>query len=148
MNKTLSADRDHPQGPEPRLKPPGFGQDCAVGDKLQLRCLAKAIGEYLYARRGAREMWAICQQVVKTNPGLGRKAIMVRVGMQWLGVREADSAALLEQAQDSFGEWPSHHEITFRNFVVYLLVTEYLRTRCATGTQLDLQRLVAKWVPE
>ncbi len=67
--------------------------------------------------------------------------------MLWCGVSQQEADVLLQRAQESFGEWPSHHDITFRNFAVYLLVTKYLRTRCATGTQLDLQRIVAKWIP-
>ncbi len=133
---------------EPRVKPPGFGKDCTVGDKLQLRCLRKAIGEYFFARKGAREMVAFRRQLLRSNPTLSRQALLVRVDMLWAGMSEGESRALLQQAQESFGEWPSHHEITFKNFVVFVLVSTYLRTRCATGTQPDLQRLVAKWIPD
>lgn len=73
---------------------------------------------------------------------------MVRVAMLWSGASETQSVSLLQQAQESFGEWPSHHEVTFRNLAVYLLATKYLQTRCATGTQLDFQRLVTKWIPD
>lgn len=136
-----------PTQPQPRLKPPGFGQDCTVGDKLRLRCLRKAVGEYFYARRSARELVALRRQLLRSSPDLNRREVMIRIGMLWCGVSEAESESRLLAAQESFGEWPSHHDITFRNFAVYLIVIRYLRTRCATGTQLDLQRLVAKWIP-
>jgi len=136
-----------PTEPEPRLKPPGFGQDCTVGDKLRLQCLWMAIGEYFYARQGARQMVALRSQLLQSSPDLSRRDVMIRVGMLWYGVSETESEDLLQAAQESFGEWPSHHDITFRNFAVYLLVIRYLKTRCASGTQLDLQRVVAKWIP-
>lgn len=148
MSDPLTAEGNISQDPKPRLKPPAFGQDCTVGDRVRLRCLRKALGEYVFARKGTRKLVAFRRQLLISSPELSRSAVMVRVGMLWSGVSEAEAKALLLSAQESFGEWPSHHAITFRNFVVYLLVTRYLQTRCATGTQLDLQRLVAKWIPD
>ncbi len=148
MSQGRSAGTDVPLQAGPRATATGFGQDCTVGEKLQLRCFWQAVGEYLYARRGARQMLALRHQLIKSNPELGRADVMVRIAIIWFGTTEAESRELLQRAQDSFGEWPSSHEMSFRNFVVYLLVTKYLQIKCSSGTQLDFPRLVAKWIPD
>ena len=71
MNMSDANRNDLPLQPEPRLTPSGFGRDCTVGDKLQLRCLRKAVGEYFFARRGARQMLEIGRNLLQSSPRFG-----------------------------------------------------------------------------
>lgn len=132
--------------PRPQLAPAAFGRDCTVGDRLQVKCLWRAVGEYFYARRGARRLLALRRQVLLAAPALDRRELMVRVAIGWAAISRPDAVSLVKSVQVTFGEWPSPRECTFRDFAVYLLVTDYLRTRCATGTQIDMQHVVAKWI--
>lgn len=130
--------------PQQRLAPPAFGRDCTVGDRLQLKCLWRAIDEYFYARRGARRLQTLRQKVLIAAPALDRREVMVRVAMRWAAISQSDAESLVQSVQETFGEWPRPRECSFRDFAVYLLVTDYLRTHCATGTQINMQHVVAK----
>jgi hypothetical protein len=135
------------RGSRPRMTPPAFGRDCTVGDRLQLRCLWRAIGEYLYARRGARQLETLRSQMLHSDPTLERRELMIRVAMQWETIPRQDAVVLVHTVQETLGEWPSHRECTFRDLAVYLLVSDFLRSRCTTGTQIDMQRVITKWIP-
>lgn len=146
-SKSSSSTKDPPAGSGPRLTPPAFGRDCTVGDRLQLRCLWRAVGEYMYARHGARRLRVLRRNILHEHPDATRREVMILAAMQWSGIERPQAEALVRGAQDTFTEWPTRSHTSFQHFAIYLLVSEYLRTRCAMGTQVDMQRIIAKHLP-
>lgn len=81
------------------------------------------------------------------SPDTSRDDLLAGVAMSWSGASRSTAEVLLQSARDTFAEWPVHRELSFRDLAVYLAVEQYLRVRCSKGTQINMQRVIGKLIP-
>lgn len=103
-----------------------------------------------HAARISRQMMRLYRKVAADHPG-ARKAELYRYVMAArLGGTLTAADAVLEQAAQSFAEWPVARALTFRDVVHYVAVSDYLASYddVAQWTRDNLGRKVASLVPD
>lgn len=100
-----------------------------------------------YALHKSREALGLYLRVQRERPDLrGRdlyREIVTRRGQQTTGADDN----VLERSEQSFCTWPTRRELSFRDVVHYLVVSEYLRLRSGFGIQINMGAVVARVIP-
>lgn len=109
--------------------------------------LAPRTAERRYALHKSREALSLYLRVQQERPDLrGRdlyREIVARRGQQTAGADDS----VLDRSEQSFCTWPVPRELSFRDVVHYLVVTEYLRLKSGFGVQIDMGAVVARVIP-
>ena len=104
--------------------------------------------EARYAAQVSRELLKLYWIVMASHPGLERRETYQKVVMARTGADMDDAAAVLMRAEQSFAHWPTERDLTFRDVVHYLAVSEYLAVDDRMATRIDMGRLVAGRIPQ
>lgn len=102
-----------------------------------------------HATRVSKEMLRLYASIAATHPGLAKIEIYRQV-VAARTLRPLSAAdEVLSHAEESFATWPVPRNLTFRDVVHYLAVSEYLASADgAPWTRQNLGRVVADLVPD
>lgn len=104
--------------------------------------------EWLFARRVCREALAAYHAVRRTEPKLHGDALYAAVIAQRTRLDGNAARHLLELAHASREDWGNERPASFRDIVMYMIVTEYLgRRQGVRGMSIDLAALLDRRLP-
>lgn len=112
------------------------------------RSIVRGWRERRYAAWVTRALLKVYRDTAAMYPGVHRRALYGLVVIRYLGCTDLAAEEVLEGAEQSLAIWPVERELTFRDVVHYLAVTEYLSSdKALIGTQESFARVVALRVP-
>lgn len=95
------------------------------------------------------QMLARFDTIAKAYPGGARKDLYRQLIMDRVGCDAAAAGRAVDQAADSFTQWPRPRPLTLRDVVHFMAVVEYLADHpAAAGMLSDVDGLVAERIPE
>ena len=103
--------------------------------------------EQRYALKTSRALLRLYEEARSTDPTLRGRALYLQVVRSHLGEQEKDAEDILNGAEQSYASWPVPRDLTFRDVVHYIVVTEYLAVKGAGYTQGQLYRTIIREVP-
>lgn len=104
--------------------------------------------ERRFARRVSKELLTLYRVVAAKYAALhGRELYRLVVTLRTRGNLES-ADALIDHAEDSFAEWPVRRDVTFRDVVHYIAVSEFLASHGdAPWVHANFRREVASRIP-
>jgi len=102
------------------------------------------------AAKTSRELLKVYNSVRAARPELRKRELYREVVMKHLSGTLAAADAVLARATESFASWPVERELTFRDVVHYLAVSDYLASNNvdAAWTRENLGRVVASLIED
>jgi hypothetical protein len=117
--------------------------------KVQLRENWQLLREWLFARRVSGEALAAYDTVRRRNPALAGDALYEAVIAQRTKLDPEGARRLLARAHASRLDWDNERPATFRDVVMFMIVTEYLaRSRGVQGMTMDLVGYLERRMPQ
>jgi hypothetical protein len=117
--------------------------------RVQLRENWQLLGEWLFARRVCGEALAAYQSVRRQDPGLAGDSLYKAVISRRMRLDEEGARHLLMRAHASRADWENERPASFRDVVLFMIVTEYLaRSRGVQGMTMDLASYLDRRLPE
>lgn len=107
--------------------------------KVQLRENWQLLREWLFARRVSGEALSAYDAVRRRDPALAGDALYAAVIAERTKLDAEGARHLLARAHASRLDWDNERPATFRDVVMFMIVTEYLaRSRGVQGMTMDL----------
>lgn len=101
------------------------------------------------AARASRELLATYRRIVARFPGLGDREHYRILIMSRTGCDASTADGILEDASESFAQWPVRRDITLCDVVHYLSVAEFLAAHSGEHwMHADIRHVVADCIPE
>ena len=104
--------------------------------------------ERRFAGRHCRVLLRLHRRVARRHPGLRGPELYRHIVAARSGADPAAAQAVLQGAEESFARWPVSRELSFRDVVHYLSVTEYFARHAGVRLmQADVKRVVDDSIP-
>jgi hypothetical protein len=103
--------------------------------------------EIWFAWRASHELLDSYKRMRLEDTQLAGRALYERIVIRRSGLDAQAVTGILRRAEQSFCEWPSERELTFRDVVQYIAIEEFLRSHAATGTHTNLVKVVEYVIP-
>lgn len=104
--------------------------------------------EKRFARSVGLAMLEIHHREHAAHPELSGKELYARIVAAQLSTDHETASRLVRQAGESFADWPNWREMTFRDVVNYIAITEFARTNPGRGaTKTNIGRVVSRIIP-
>jgi YHS domain-containing protein len=105
--------------------------------------------ERRFTAQCCRELLELHANVTGGQPNLAGPNLYRTIVMNRTGVDLAAANAVLESAEQSFTAWPVSRELTFRDIVHYLVVSEFVATHAGSRwITIDMKRVVHASIPQ
>jgi hypothetical protein len=105
--------------------------------------------ERRYAKRESKIVLATYHVVRSQYPLLTGKALYEMVVAHQTGVSADDAKAMVRVAEQSFAEWPSDRDLTFRDVVHYLCFESFVKSHDNNEwTRTSLREVVDSVIPK
>jgi hypothetical protein len=117
--------------------------------RLQLGENWQLLREWLFARRVCRESLAAYEAVKRRNPALAGNALYQAAITRRTRLDDEGARHLLARAHASRLDWDNERPPSFRDVVLFMIVTEYLaRSKGVQGMTMDLGSYLDRRMPE
>jgi hypothetical protein len=116
--------------------------------QVQLRTYWQLLREWLFARRVCSEALAAYEAVRRRNAALAGDALYEAVIAQRSRLDGEGARHLLARAHASREDWHNERPASFRDVVLFMIVTEYLaRASGVHGMRMDLAAFLDRRLP-
>lgn len=119
-----------------------------LNDTLRQFNFVALMRERVLIRRTCLEAMRAHREATAALPGAPKQDLYARV-IESRGTTDAAGVRLtLRRAEESYAQWPVERELTFRDLVAYIAVTDYLAAHPEVGgVRSDVLEAVARAIP-
>ncbi len=104
--------------------------------------------ERRFARRGSLEVLDVYRREHAAHPELSGKHLYAAVVATYMGTDRETASTIVRQAGESFADWPNWRDMTFRDVVDFVVISDYLRSNPGrSGPDANMRRVIAKVIP-
>ena len=110
--------------------------------------LMAAWRELRFAKKAGRLALTRYQRLRTERPELTRQALYEAFVCERNAIEPSAAREILQRAEASFAAWPNDRDLTFRNVVQYLAISEYLALYPKRGgTTVNMVRIITRIIP-